>query len=185
MPLNNRITGNSRRNQIMGGKGNDTLTGGGGPDDFIFKRGDGQDVITDVDTSYILQRFGRPSDTIWRDENGVTDVEDYSDNYGLGSIQFSQGVNHDQLWFQKIGQDLVIKTIGTTDSISLKNWYLADHTIGANSPVIKASDGKVLSYGIESLVSAMSAFSPPTSGQTTLPANYQTALSTVMAANWH
>jgi hypothetical protein len=33
-------------------------------------------------------------------------------------------------------------------------------------------------------VSAMAAFSPPAAGQTTLPANYQTALAPVIAANW-
>lgn len=37
---------------------------------------------------------------------------------------------------------------------------------------------------VQSLVDAMAAFSPPSAGQTTLPAGYQTALNPVIAANW-
>jgi hypothetical protein len=34
-------------------------------------------------------------------------------------------------------------------------------------------------------VNAMASFSPPAQGQTTLPANYQSALGGVLAANWN
>jgi Ca2+-binding RTX toxin-like protein len=53
----NLLTGNSGKNQLngdagidtlRGGKGNDTLTGGSEADVFIYKTGDGKDVITDM-----------------------------------------------------------------------------------------------------------------------------------------
>jgi ribonuclease HIII len=50
---------------------------------------------------------------------------------------------------------------------------------------IKTSDGKTLTdTNVQALVQAMAAFAPPASGQTTLPANYATTLSPVLAANW-
>jgi len=49
----------------------------------------------------------------------------------------------------------------------------------------KTADGKTLpSSQVATLVTAMAAFTPPTSGQTTLPANYQTTLLPVINANW-
>ena len=37
---------------------------------------------------------------------------------------------------------------------------------------------------VDLLVNAMARFAPPAAGQTTLPTTYQTALNTVIAANW-
>jgi hypothetical protein len=37
---------------------------------------------------------------------------------------------------------------------------------------------------VRGLVDAMAAFTPPAAGQTTLPANYQTALNAVIASSW-
>ena len=180
--LNNRITGNSKSNVITGGKGNDVLKGGAGGDAFVFKRGDGQDTILDAEKSMTLFAV---NDFSWRDETTGEMVSDpYYKNYTPESIRFAEGVSHDQLWLRHVNNDLVIQTIGTTDVVTVKNWYTP--TAGYNSFSIKASDGQTV-YGddIEKLVSAMAAFSPPTAGQTTLPANYQMALSTTMAANWH
>ncbi|MNL87699.1 hypothetical protein D3C87_2169800 [compost metagenome] len=47
------------------------------------------------------------------------------------------------------------------------------------------ADGKqLLDSQVDLLVSAMAAFAPPAPGQTTLGADYQASLSTVIAANW-
>ncbi|MDQ8728500.1 family 16 glycosylhydrolase [Bradyrhizobium sp. LHD-71] len=43
----NIITGNAAANVITGGLGNDILTGGNGADIFVFKTGNGSDIITD------------------------------------------------------------------------------------------------------------------------------------------
>ena len=46
-----KITGNSLSSTIYGGKGNDTLKGGNGADVFIYKSGEGNDVITEYTAS--------------------------------------------------------------------------------------------------------------------------------------
>jgi hypothetical protein len=42
----------------------------------------------------------------------------------------------------------------------------------------------LLDSKVDTLVQAMAAFAPPAAGQTTLPPAYQTALASVIAANW-
>jgi serralysin len=44
---NDVLLGNAVANRLNGGDGNDTLTGGGGDDVFVFEFGDGSDIITD------------------------------------------------------------------------------------------------------------------------------------------
>lgn len=200
--LNNRITGNNKSNVITGGKGNDTLTGGDSMDQFVFKRGDGQDVITDLDVREYYS-ISSITSVIWKDENGKTiqvslNTDRMTDHWGTTAvfrtdedtqifdhedIVFSEGVNFDQLWFRHVGSDLLIQTIGTTDSVLVKNWYSQPYK-GGND--IVSSDGKTLrGEYVENLVSAMAAFTAPASGQTTLPSSYQTVLTPVLAANWH
>ena len=68
-------------------------------------------------------------------------------------------------------------------TFTLTNWYLGNQY---HVEQFKTSDGKVLlDSAVQNLVQAMAAFSPPAAGQTTLAANYATALNPVIAANWH
>ncbi|NTJ41822.1 family 16 glycosylhydrolase [Agrobacterium larrymoorei] len=63
--LDNIITGGTGSQTIDGGAGNDVLIGGGGADTFVFKKGNGTDLITD---------FGA-DDTIRLDGHGVTSFD--------------------------------------------------------------------------------------------------------------
>ncbi|MCF6238120.1 MAG: Ig-like domain-containing protein, partial [Candidatus Marinimicrobia bacterium] len=47
---NDTLSGNEFENELQGGKGNDLLNAGKGDDTYFFERGDGQDVIHDVET---------------------------------------------------------------------------------------------------------------------------------------
>ncbi len=163
----NTLTAGDGADTLTGGKGNDALVGGTGNDTYVFNKGDGKDTITDKD-SYI---FTTNTDT----------------------AKFT-GATSTQLWFQHVGNDLVATTIGTTDSVTVKDWY--SHGSGgtlwnaytkADTHVEKfvAADGKMLlDSQVENLVQAMSSFAPPAAGQTTLPQNYQDALAPIIAANW-
>jgi hypothetical protein len=42
----------------------------------------------------------------------------------------------------------------------------------------------LLNTQVDALVSAMASFAPPAAGQTTLSADHQAVLNTVIAANW-
>jgi Ca2+-binding RTX toxin-like protein len=152
--LDNTIIGNRGDNLLDGGAGADRLEGGAGNDTYLMERGAGEDTIVDTD------------DTV-----GNTDV-----------LSFLAGVATDQLWFRHVGNDLEVSIIGTSDSATIENWYSgsANHV-----EQFKTADGQtLLDSQVESLVSAMAAFSPPVAGQTTLPQNYQDQLGAVIAANW-
>ena len=75
-----------------------------------------------------------------------------------------------------------VSIIGTTDKDSIANWYLGNQY---HVEQFKTSDGKtLLDSKVQNLVNAMAAFAPPAAGQLTLPANYASSLSPVLAANW-
>lgn len=147
-------TGNSVANILTGNSANNTLMGAAGNDTYVFGRGAAADTIVDTDST-----------------SGNTDV-----------LSFLSGVATDQLWFRHVGNNLEVSIIGTLDVVTISNWYSgsANHV-----EKIKTADGKtLLDSNVENLVSAMAAFSPPAAGQTTLPLNYQSSLSSVIAANW-
>jgi hypothetical protein len=50
---------------------------------------------------------------------------------------------------------------------------------------VTSDESNLFSTDVEKMVQAMASFSPPAPGQTKLPANYQNALASVIAANWH
>ena len=159
----NILTGNSAANTLTGNAGNDTLDGKAGADLLIGGTGN--------DTYWLGRGWG--NDTIQENDAtaGNTDI-----------ARFDTGIATDQLWFQHVGNNLEVSIIGTADKFTLSNWYTgsANHV-----EQFKTSNGKtLLDSQVQSLVSAMAAFSPPAAGQTTLPANYATTLAPVIAANW-
>ncbi|MGH8107286.1 MAG: calcium-binding protein, partial [Arenimonas sp.] len=160
--LNNILIGNSAANSLIGGAGNDTLSGGlgndtlsggDGNDTYLFERTGGQDVINNNDT------------------NGT----------GMDVLVLDASVSYEQLWFQHIGNDLLISIIGTTDSIRIANWYGG---AAYQLDQIQTASGNVLTTSeVEALVSAMASFAPPAEGQTSLDASYS-SLMPVLAGNW-
>ena len=134
---------------------NTTVTGFAGNDTYLFGAGAGQDTINDTDSTA-----------------GNTD-----------SATFASGIANDQLWFRHVANNLEVSIIGTSDKMTIQNWYTgsANHV-----EQFKTFDNKLLlDTSVENLVQAMAAFTPPAAGQTTLPPAYQTALAPVLAANWH
>jgi len=152
--LANTLTGNSGANIIDGGAGGDTLLGGTGNDSYLFGAGYGSDTIRENDATV-----------------GNTDV-----------AQFQAGITADQIWLQHVGNNLEASIIGTTDKLTMENWYLGS---SYHVEQFKTADGKLLlDSQVENLVQAMAAFAPPAAGQTTLPPTYQDSLAPVIAANW-
>jgi Ca2+-binding RTX toxin-like protein len=148
------LEGRSGNDILDGGAGNDALNGGTGNDTYLFGKGAGFDIVN---------------------------------NSGSGSadndrIVIGAGVSEDQIWFERIGNDLQLTLFETNDKLLVSNWYSgSSYRIDG----IDLGNGKHLLEGqVDALVSAMAAFAPPASGQTTLPPNYQTVLNPIIATNW-
>ncbi|MDA8447535.1 calcium-binding protein, partial [Paracidovorax valerianellae] len=161
--LNNRLLGNAGANTLTGGAGADYLDGAAGADTLIGGLGN--------DTYWLGRGYGL--DTI--QENDST-----SGNQDIA--KFGSDISSRQLWFRKSGNHLEVSVIGTNDKFTVSDWYS-----GTKNQVERfdAGDGKSLTNSqVQNLVQAMASFSPPAAGQTTLPANYQSGLESVLAANW-
>lgn len=177
----NIIVGNAAANVLWGRAGNDTLRGYGGADTLNGEEGDdfldggsGNDTLVGGagnDTYWLARGYG--NDTI--QENDAT-----AGNTDLA--RFDTGIAVDQLWFRHVGNNLEVSIIGTADKFTIQNWYSG--SAYRVEQFRTADDRLLLDSQVENLVQAMAAFSPPASGQTTLPQNYQDALNPVIAANW-
>jgi Ca2+-binding RTX toxin-like protein len=153
----NVLSAGAGNDVLDGGAGNDTLAGGAGSDIYKFQRGGGADTIQENDATA-----------------GNTDV-----------LQFGADINASQLWLRRISNtnDLEVSVIGTTDKVTVSNWYLGN---ACHVEQIKSGEGKtLLDTDVDKLVQAMSSFAPPAMGQTTLTSQQQSALAPALAANWH
>ncbi|QRG08712.1 calcium-binding protein [Xanthobacter dioxanivorans] len=127
------LTGNTSNNVLTGGGGTDTLTGGGGTDTYIFSAAQQSEIII----------------------NGL------SSNTGP-SGELDIAVDHDDLWFIQQGNDLVIDVLGTSEQVTIKDWYKDTSTTSWEQlSKIAAQDGLQLTSAqqVNSLVQAMATFS--------------------------
>jgi VCBS repeat-containing protein len=124
--LDNVITGNSAANVLDGGAGADTLIGGQGNDTLMGGAGNDRYVFN----------LGDGADTIV-DASG-------SDTLFIGS-----NLTEANLEGFRVGDDMLINVLGTTDAITLTNWFVPGQ--GVNR--IEFADGSFLDpVGIEGLL---------------------------------
>ncbi|MGN6666025.1 MAG: putative Ig domain-containing protein [Trinickia sp.] len=182
---NNTVAASGTFDTVKAGNGNNTVVASGTFDTVTV--GTGTNAITATGTFATLN-LGDGTDTATLKNtfatvnvgHGTYNLEFTS---GFGSkLAFGSDVASDHLWFEHVGQDLRIDVIGSSEQITLKNWY-------ASSPEhvgqISSGDGKALSdFNVEKLVQAMASFAPPAAGQTAMSADEQKALQPVLAANW-
>jgi Ca2+-binding RTX toxin-like protein len=166
------LSGNAGDDQLFGGAGNDALTGGAGND--TLDGGTGNDTL-EGSAGNDTYRFATGS--------GVDRISDYDTTTGnIDVVQFLDGIASDQLWLRKVSSNLELSIIGSSDTVTLSDWYLGGQY---HVEQIKTSDGKTLMDSkVQNLVDAMAAFAPPAAGQTTLSASYADSLNPVLAANW-
>ena len=124
----NALSGAAGNDTLDGGGGNDTLTGGAGADGYGFGRGYRSDTIVENDAT-----------------TGVKDFVSFGANIAKGDITF-----------QRSGNALLAKVNGTSDVLTLQDWYLGTKY---HVEEFRFGDGTVLTdTQAQSLVSAMAAF---------------------------
>lgn len=97
-------------------------------------------------------------------------------------LSMGSGIAFDQLWFTHVGTSLEVSLIGTSDKVSISNWYN-----GSSNHVekIQVADGHYLMDSqVEQLVQAMAGMTPPPAGQTMLTADQHQQLDAVLASSW-
>jgi Ca2+-binding RTX toxin-like protein len=126
-------TGNANANVLTGNGGTNTLAGLEGAD--TYDGGDGNDTLTDSSTSSSdIYRWGtgQGSDAI-NDAGGSAD-----------RIELAAGIVQSQVSLARSGNHLVVRITGSTDTLTVNNWYAAS----ANKvEEIRLADGSVISLG--------------------------------------
>ncbi|WKB50836.1 calcium-binding protein [Eleftheria terrae] len=159
--FDNTLWGNDGANLLKGGEGNDTYRGRGGNDTLY-------DTSTTSNDVYI-----------WGRQGGADNVTDVG---GTDRLSILAGVTADQVWLRKNGNHLELSVIGTTDTLTVTNWYL--NPANRLESFVLADQKALSAANVQKLVDAMASFAPPAGGQTTLPPNYQSSLGATIAANW-
>ncbi|MDD2893857.1 MAG: calcium-binding protein, partial [Halothiobacillaceae bacterium] len=91
---NDTLYGLGGNDTLAGGTGNDSLQGGTGNDIYLFNLGDGQDTITENDST----------------------------SGNMDTIRFGDGIAASDITFAHNGRDLVLSVTGTTDQVTIQNW---------------------------------------------------------------
>lgn len=136
-----------------------TVISGGGSDAYEFAATFGQDAINNL-------------------ANGSATTAN-------GQVGFASGVTDEKLWFQKSGNNLLVDLLGTTDQITIDNWYGTN--AGAQVQTFTAGSLK-LDTQVASLVNAMATYAAAHTGfnpQTATAMPTDTTLQNAIAASWH
>ena len=149
---NDVVSGSPGDDRLLGGPGKDVLMGNAGHDTYLFGAGDGRDEIRNNDSA------GDSVDT----------------------LQFN-GIAHDELWFSRKGNHLLVDVVGSDDQVRVKNWYReTSHQLDA----VTAGGQELLFDQVDQLVSAMAAFDVPDGVGTIIPPEVRQQLEPALAAAW-
>lgn len=138
-------------------------------------------IGTGANDTYVMNATDQ-SDTIINGSSATTAATNVLD---------VNAANHEQLWFEQSGKNLVIDVLGTNQEAIVQNWFNAS---SAQLQTIVGNDGYTLTAAnVQNLVQAMAtfsaanaAFNPASTMNTSLtnPA-YGATLTTAVANAWH
>ena len=131
---NDTLQGGAGDDILHGGAGNDILAGGRydtwngyydgwGNDTYQFGRGDGQDRIVDKDTTA----------------------------GNLDKIVFKPGISEAGVQTVRVGDNLLLKIIGTSDQLQIDSYFAADATAGWTIEEIRFSDSPEVVWSVETV----------------------------------
>jgi Ca2+-binding RTX toxin-like protein len=174
--LDTIIDAKGGNDDLRGGSGNDQLYSGAGDD--LITAGDGNDLL-DSGSGSDQMTGGAGADTyLFRPGSG----QDTIDNRGGGNdtLKF-EDINPAELWFGKSGYHLTIGLIGTTDKVTVSNWfYSANYQI----ETIEAGDMAVTESQVALMVQAMASAGAPGGAEGQWTDEQREALAPVLASYW-
>lgn len=126
------FTGDAAGNTFYGLGGNDTLLGDGGNDalyggdgDDFIDAGDGADMLDGGAGADILVG-GADQDIYFIDRSsGADTIRNYDPENADDVISFADDIGYTDLWFERIGDDLVISVIDSSTVATIEDWYLS------------------------------------------------------------
>jgi Ca2+-binding RTX toxin-like protein len=166
------ITGSSDAETIEGGAGNDTIYGGAGHDTLIG--GEGNDYLDAQSGNDTLDGGGGDDVLIGGDDSdtylmtlasGADEIRNFDPNGTDIDVVGYQGITHNQLWFERSGDSLVVSVVGTSVRTTIRDWYVVTDPADRSNYKIDfflASGHVSQNVDVEMLVALMGWFPPPT-----------------------
>jgi hypothetical protein len=103
-----------------------------------------------------------------------------------GELDFQGSVPNTDLWFEQSGNNLLVDVLGTNQQVTIGNWF--SNTSNELQDIVATNGQKIDSSGVSLLVQAMATYeqnNPTFNPTVTSQVPNDSALQTVMAANWH
>ena len=139
---NDKIYAGDGDDTLIGGKGNDLLQGGNGKDTYVFKKGHGQDIITEFNTS-------QDDDTLQFNDINFNEVKFRRDNYDLTLFGYNE-------------QDSVtIKAFFANKNNQLERYQFADRTLSRDA---LTEEMMLVNNQVDRMVQAMAGFGSQSTG---------------------
>ncbi|WP_217642137.1 calcium-binding protein [Aliiroseovarius crassostreae] len=137
------LNGDAGNDVMMGGTGNDILNGGAGNDLLVGDLGN-DTIIASGGQDQIRFGFGDGNDIY----QGNTSFA------GTDVFVFEDDIQTDDIWFERLDNDLVVRLHGADDTFTFENWYHGDNPSAHIQGF--AAGGEWLSYTeVNALVEAM------------------------------
>lgn len=113
-------------------------------------------------------------------EYGQDIINNYDAKIGDDILKL-KGVNPEQLWFEKAGNNLLIGLVGTDDRVTVNNWYASDYyKIGS----IEAGDSALAYTQVAQMVQALAVIGAPGAVDGGWTEEQQQDLNPIVAAYW-
>ncbi len=144
---NDNLYGSKSNDKLYGGTGNDRISGGEGDD--LIVGGIGDDYLDGYygNDAYVFNK-GDGSDTVY-DANGNDD-------------KIILGYNSQDIMFERSGNSLRLRMIGSSDSVTINSWY-TNNSSQYKIETFKSATGSTITHTqIENLIQAMSSFQKDT-----------------------
>jgi Ca2+-binding RTX toxin-like protein len=175
-----RLDGGAGADDLHGGAGQDTLFGAGGGD--VLDGGLGADRL-DGGTDDDMLQGGRGADAyVYRRGDGADHISETGPTREADRLELGSGLGPDELWLARSGDDLVLRVLNDTGSVTIDGWYTDE---SRQIERIETADGLVLlAADVDRLVDAMSTFGGGGAGESLTALTAIPALAPVIAAAW-
>jgi trimeric autotransporter adhesin len=125
---NDTLEGRGGNDTILGGQGDDALLGGSGDD--ILDGGAGQDTLygggTDTMWWYVEPTNGNDTYRFGKGSGNDTIIDHDKTAGNTDTISLASDIAPDEVSLRRSGDDLELTISGTTDKLTVKNWFFGD-----------------------------------------------------------
>jgi trimeric autotransporter adhesin len=118
------LVGGSGADELDGGAGNDVLDGGTGNDLYLFGRGDGQDIVSEMADASVGK---------------------------LNILRFKVGIASSQIAVQRLGNDVELSLIGTADKVTIRSFFLGSDPSNSSNPIQQVEFADGTKWGLDTI----------------------------------